>query len=165
MSQTKGARANDAQGRSRARTARRSAREFALQGAYEWLVKGGAGVDDLVSIEAHLREDDAFGDADGEYFRTLFYGALRSADELRTRFQPFTERPLHELSPVEHGILLISSYELINHVDVPYKVVINEAVELAKSFGGTDGFKFVNGVLDKLALEARVTEVQAARRR
>jgi N utilization substance protein B len=75
------------------------------------------------------------------------------------------DRPLAELSPIEHGILLIGSFELIHQLDVPYRVSINEAVELAKSFGGTDGFKFVNGVLDKLAAEVRTTELRAAARR
>jgi len=72
------------------------------------------------------------------------------------------DRPLDELSPVEHAILLIGSFELVHHVEVPYKVAINEAVELAKSFGGTDGFKFVNGVLDKMAADVRAAEVNAA---
>ncbi len=151
--------------RPRSRTARRSAREFALQGAYEWLIKGGVELDDLGAIEAHLREDAGFDEADTEYFRVLFYGALKEAAGLREQFQPFIDRPLSELSPVEHGILLIASYELIHHIEVPYKVVINEAVELAKAFGGTDGFKFVNGVLDKVAAQVRQLEVQAARRR
>ncbi len=75
---------------------------------------------------------------------------------------PHVDRPLDELSPVEHAILLIGSFELVHHVEVPYKVAINEAVELAKSFGGTDGFKFVNGVLDKMAADVRAAEVNAA---
>src|SRR3546814_16190856 len=73
--------------------------------------------------------------------------------------------PLEELSPIEHGILLIGSFELIHHVEVPYRVAINEAVELAKSFGGTDGFKFVNGVLENMAADARTSEAQAPPRR
>ena len=87
--------------------------------------------------------------------------AARGAHAARA-FHAHVDRPLAELSPVEHGILLIGSFELIHHVEVPYKVAINEAVELAKSFGGTDGFKFVNGVLDKLAADVRAHEVQAA---
>ena len=84
---------------------------------------------------------------------------------MRKRFTPFIDRPLTELSPIEHGILLIGSFELVHHIEVPYKVAINEAVELAKSFGGTDGFKFVNGVLDKVAAQVRPTEIKAAARR
>jgi N utilization substance protein B len=84
---------------------------------------------------------------------------------LRERFVPYVDRPLAELSPVEHAVLLIGSFELVQHLEVPYRVAINEAVELAKSFGGTDGYRFVNGVLDKLAAEVRATEVQAAAHR
>jgi len=148
-----------------ARSARRRAREFALQGAYEWLVKNGEGQDDLGAIDAHMRDSEDFHEADAQYFRTLLYGATAQAAPLREQFAPHIDRPITELSPVEHAILLIASFELVNQVEVPYKVVINEAVELAKSFGGTDGFKFVNGVLDKLALQVRSAEVQAGRRR
>ncbi|GAA5235289.1 transcription antitermination factor NusB [Verticiella sediminum] len=158
---------SDAAGSARptARSARRRAREFALQGTYEWLVKGGQDLTDLTTIDAHMRDSEGFLQADADYFHTLLYGATREADELRRRFSPHVDRPLSELSPVEHAILLIASLELVHQVEVPYKVVINEAVELAKSFGGTDGFKFVNGVLDKLAIDVREAEVAAARRR
>ena len=97
---------------------------------------------------------------------------LHTADDTRSidgpaRARPTAAvpRPLAELSPIEHGILLIGSYELIHHVEVPYRVAINEAVELAKSFGGTDGFKFVNGVLDKLAAQTRAAEARTPARR
>jgi N utilization substance protein B len=149
--------------RQNARSARRCAREFALQGVYEWLVKGGD-IDEAGEIDANIRDSEGFEEADIEHYKALLHGAMRDADPLREKFAPFLDRPVGELSPVEHGILLIGSYELINHVEIPYKVVINEAVELAKSFGGTDGFKFVNGVLDKLAAESRQAEVQAGRR-
>ncbi len=149
--------------RPNARSARRSAREFALQGVYEWLVKG-ANLDDAGEVDANIRDTDGFAEADLEHYKALLHGAMRDAVSLRERFAPFLDRPVTELSPVEHGILLIGSYELLNHVEIPYKVVINEAVELAKSFGGTDGFKFVNGVLDKLAAQTRTAEVQAGRR-
>jgi len=147
------------------RSARRRAREFALQGTYEWLVKGGVDQTDLTAIDANVRENEEFAQADAAFFRTLLYGVTREAATLREAFSPFVDRPLAELSPVEHAILLIGTFELLHQVEVPYKVVINEAVELAKSFGGTDGFKFVNGVLDKLAPQLRAAEVEAARRR
>jgi len=153
---------NAAQARANARSARRRAREFALQGVYAWLVRGDQGTQDAGEIDAHLRDAEDFSEADAQWFKTLLHGVLREAPTLRERFMPFVDRPLAELSPVEHGILLIGSYELVHHVEVPYKVAINEAVELAKSFGGTDGFKFVNGVLDKLAAEVREQEVRAA---
>ena len=151
--------------RSNARSARRRAREFALQGVYAWLLRGDEGGKDAGDIDAHIRDSEDFGDADAQWYKTLLHGVLRDAPALREGFMPHVDRPLEELSPVEHGILLIGSYELLNHIEVPYKVVINEAVELAKSFGGTDGFKFVNGVLDKLAADLRPLEVQAASRR
>jgi len=151
--------------RGNARSARRRAREFALQGVYAWLLRGDAGLQDAGEIDAHIRDDEEFQDADATWFKTLLHGVLREAPALRERFMPYVDRPLEELSPIEHGILLIGSFELIHHVEVPYKVAINEAVELAKSFGGTDGFKFVNGVLDKMAADVRPHEVQAAARR
>jgi len=147
------------------RSARRRARELALQGLYAWLVRDTESLQDAGEIEAHLRDEDEFDLADAVWFQTLLHGAMKEAPALREKFAPFVDRPLAELSPIEHGILLIGSFELIHQVDVPYRVAINEAVELAKSFGGTDGFKFVNGVLDKLAAEARSTEVRASARR
>lgn len=151
--------------RNNSRSARRRAREFALQGVYAWLLRGDAGLQDAGEIDAHIRDDDEFREADAVWFKTLLHGVLREAPSLRERFMPYVDRPLDELSPIEHGILLIGSFELIHHIEVPYRVAINEAVELAKSFGGTDGFKFVNGVLDKMAADVRPTEVQAAPRR
>jgi len=147
------------------RSARRRARELALQGLYAWLVRDTESLQDAGEIEAHLRDEDEFELADAVWFQTLLHGAMKEAPALREKFAPFVDRPLAELSPIEHGILLIGSFELIHQVDVPYRVAINEAVELAKSFGGTDGFKFVNGVLDKLAAEARSAEVRASARR
>ena len=147
------------------RSARRRARELALQGVYAWLLRGDDGLQEAGAIDAHIRDDEEFPEADATWFKTLLHGVLKEAPGLRERFEPYIDRPLVELSPIEHGILLIGSYELIHHLEVPYKVAINEAVELAKSFGGTDGFKFVNGVLDKLAADVRPAEVQAGARR
>ena len=147
------------------RSARRRARELALQGLYAWLVRDTESLQDAGEIEAHLRDEDEFDQADVVWFQTLLHGAMREAPALREKFAPLVDRPLAELSPIEHGILLIGSFELIHQIDVPYRVSINEAVELAKSFGGTDGFKFVNGVLDKLAAEVRATELRATVRR
>lgn len=155
----------DATPRSRGRSSRRRARELALQGTYEFLVKGTSDLSDLGAIDAFLREQEDYAEADGEYLHTLFYGAMHQAPALRERFSPYVDRAISELSPVEHGILLLGSYELLHHPEIPYKVVINEAVELAKEFGGTDGFKFVNGVLDRVAAEVRAAEIQASARR
>jgi N utilization substance protein B len=141
------------------KSARRRSREIALQGLYEWLVSGtDAGV-----IDAHMREQDGFEKSDRTHFDALLHGCITEASDLDAVLSKYVDRKTTELSPVEHAVLMIGAYELKHCHDIPYKVVINEAVELAKSFGGTDGHKYVNGVLDKSAAELRPVEVQAAR--
>ncbi|KAB2317824.1 transcription antitermination factor NusB [Betaproteobacteria bacterium SCN1] len=135
---------------------RKLAREFTLQGLYAWRV-GGA---DVTLIVANLKEDEQFKRVDEPYFRTLLYGVLKEEDMLSTRLAPLLDRAIDDLSPVERGILLIGAYELLHCPDVPLRVVINEGVELAKKFGGTDGHKYVNGVLDKLGREVRALETR-----
>ena len=137
------------------RSARRRARELALQGVYQWLV-GGHGA---AAIEAHAKEDDQLGPGvDLGHYRELVTGVIDGAIDLRSRFAPHLDRRPEVLSPIEHSILLIATYELLHRLEIPYRVIINEAVELAKSFGGTDGFRYVNGVLDKVAVELRASE-------
>lgn len=136
------------------RSPRRRAREFALQGLYQWLVGG----QDAPAIEAHLMDVEGFDRADRTLFKQLLNGAIDDAPALRERFAKHIDRELAHLSPVEHAILLLGSYELAHLPEVPYRVVINEAVELAKSYGGTEGFRYVNGVLDKVAAELRPHE-------
>jgi transcription antitermination protein NusB len=138
---------------------RRRAREAALQGLYEWLI-GGADTD---VIDAHMREQEGFGECDAAHFDALLHGCIAEAAALDAVLAKHVDRKTTELSPIEHGVLMIGAYELKHCIDVPYKVAINEAVELAKSFGGTDGHKYVNGVLDKAAMELRPLEVEAAR--
>jgi N utilization substance protein B len=137
-----------------ARAARRGAREFALKAVYEWLIAAN----DMRDIRAGLAEDEAFDGIDAAYFRQLVEGVEAQRETLDAALAPVLDRRPDALSPVEHGILLVGAYELANAVDVPYRVVINEAVELAKSYGGTDGHKYVNGVLDKLAASLRPAE-------
>ena len=141
------------------RTPRHRAREFALQGLYQWLLNA----EDAGAIDAHIRDAHGFDKADAEHFDALLHGAIRDAASLREELVPLIDRGIAQLSPVEHAALLIGAYELKHHLEIPYKVVINEAVELTKSFGGIDGHKYVNGVLDKLAATVRATEVNAAR--
>lgn len=140
------------------RTPRHRAREFALQGIYEWLLNN----EDSGVIDAHIREAHGFDKADAEHFNALLHGSIKSVAELRAGLAPLIDRSIDQLSPVEHAALLIGAYELKNHLEIPYKVVINEAVELTKSFGGIDGHKYVNGVLDKLATTYRSVEVNNA---
>jgi N utilization substance protein B len=140
-------------------TARRRAREFALQGLYQWLVSRSDGTE----IDAHLQEQDGFDKVDRVHLDALLHGCIREADSLDAVLARHVDRKTSLLSPVEHAVLMIGVYELMHCGDIPYRVAINEGVELAKSYGGTDGHKYVNGVLDKAAAELRPAEVQAAR--
>ncbi|OGS90627.1 MAG: N utilization substance protein B [Gallionellales bacterium GWA2_60_18] len=133
---------------------RHRARELALQGIYQWRVTAG----DDAQIEQQIQAEKNLGRYDGELFSKLLRGTLSRHDELGALLAPHLDRPLAELSPVEFAVLLLGTFELAHHPEVPYKVVINEAVELAKTFGGTDGHKYVNGVLDKLAPQLRAVE-------
>jgi N utilization substance protein B len=139
------------------KSARRRSREFALQGVYSWLLAGQP----VADISAQLEESRGFERADQTYFSLLLRGAIEQQGALEEALAPCLDRKVKELSPVERGILLLGAWELKNAPEVPYRVVINEAVELAKSFGGTDGHKYVNGVLDKLARSLRTQEDKA----
>jgi transcription antitermination protein NusB len=138
------------------KTSRRRSREFALQGMYQWQLAGT----DAGTIALQLAEAKGFDKIDPEYFRALLEGAIAAAPGLERAIAPHLDRDFARLSPVERGILLLAGYELAHRPEVPYRAVINEAVELAKSYGGTDGYKYVNGVLDKLASQMRPAERQ-----
>jgi transcription antitermination protein NusB len=142
-----------------ANSARRRSREVALQGLYQWLVSKADGAE----IEAHLQAEEGFDKLDRMHLDALLHGCIREAAELDVVLARHVDRKTSLLSPVEHAVLMIGVYELTHCIDIPYRVVINEGVELAKSFGGTDGHKYVNGVLDKAAAELRPAEVAAAR--
>lgn len=137
------------------RSTRRCSRKLAMQGLYQWRVAGGT----VEAIEAQLRDGKEFAKTDQDFFSDLLRGVLAKVAELEQQVQPCLDRPLKELSPVEFAILLLGTYELADHPEIPYRAVINEAVELAKTYGGTDGHKYVNGVLDKLATKLRASEV------
>lgn len=141
------------------KSSRRRSREFALQGLYQWQLAGT----DPAAIIAQMGEAEGFGKIDGDYFRLLLEGAVAGAPEMEQLIAPLLDRAYKSLSPVERGILLLAGFEFAKCPEVPYRVVINEAIELAKSFGGTDGHKYVNGVLDKMAAQLRAVEVQAGR--
>ncbi len=142
---------------SKNRSPRRRSREFALQALYQWLLNQ----DDAPVIIEHIRQAHSFDKADTEHFVALVSGSIQNANHLRELLKPLLDRPIEDISPVEHAVLLLGAHELADHIEIPYRVVINEAVELAKSFGGIDGHKFVNGVLDKLATSLREVEVKA----
>lgn len=142
------------------KSSRRRAREFALQGIYQWLLSGNG----VALIEEHLEQASGFDKADRELFVSLLRGTLDNVAELQNVFAPFIDRPLSELSPVERSILLLATHELMRCPQTPYRVIINEAIELAKGYGAADGHRFVNGVLDKLAAQLRAAEIAALMR-
>jgi N utilization substance protein B len=146
---------------SKSRTPRHRAREFALQGLYQWLLNN----EPAKTVVNNIRGAHGFEKADGDFFAALLYGTIEQSVALREGFAPLVDRGINELSPIEHAVLLLGAYELKNNPEIPYRVVINEAVELAKSFGGIDGHKYVNGVLDKLAPRLRADEVSADKKR
>ena len=145
----------------RNKSTRRRSRELALQGLYEWLLRGA----DAAEIDAHVREHEGFDKCDRAHLDALLHGSITEASALDAVLARHVDRKTSLLSPVEHAVLMIGAYELTHCMDIPYRVVINEAVELAKSFGGTDGHKYVNGVLDKAANDLRPDEVAARRAR
>jgi len=140
-----------------AKSMRHRARELAMQGIYEWRLSGKS----ASLIEKATRDEKSLGRYDNEFFSQLLRGVIAGNEALAEQIAPHLDRAVDELSPVEFSVLLLGAYELLNHPEVPYRVVINEAVELAKTFGGSDGHKFVNGVLDKLAAKVRAAEVRA----
>ena len=140
-------------------SARRRARELVLQGLYQRQLSANADA----MIEQQLLEH-AEGDADREYMVSLWRGVTGDYDALGALVAPHSSRAANALSPIERSILAIGAWELANRLEIPYKVVINEAIDLAKVYGGTDGHRFANGVLDKLAARVRDAEIAALAR-
>jgi N utilization substance protein B len=139
---------------------RRRARELVMQGVYQWRLSGAG----AAQIEQRMQDEKNLGRYDTELFAGLLRGVLGNHADLEAALARHLDRPSSELSPVEFSILLLAAYEMLMQPETPYRVIINEAVELAKTYGGTDGHKFVNGVLDKLAAEVRTTEVGAKKK-
>lgn len=137
------------------KSARTRSREFAMQALYQHFVGGNS----AESIDAFTRDLVGFHKADSAHYDALLHGCIAQAAALDAAITPLLDRPMAEISPVEHGVLWIGAYEFKNCLDVPWRVVMNECIELAKAFGGTDGHKYVNGVLNKLAPQLRPLEV------
>jgi transcription antitermination protein NusB len=133
---------------------RRKSRELVLKAVYRGMINAS----ELKQIIADAKEDPEYIKADEAYFKHLLEGVTSKISELDQQIASFIDRKLAELSPVEHAILQISSFELMFDMSIPYRVAINEGVELAKLYGGTDGHKYINGVLDKVAATARPQE-------
>ena len=142
-----------------AKPPRSRAREFAVQALYQHLV----GRNDAESIDQFTRGLSGFHKADSVHYDALLHGCIREAAELDKLILPLLDRKLEEISPIEHAVMWIGAYEFLHAPDVPWRVVLNECIELAKEFGGTDGHKYVNGVLNGLAPQLRSVEVEADR--
>jgi transcription antitermination protein NusB len=140
----------------RARSPRRLAREFSLKGLYQHLLNQ-THVQDLIKGFQEEEPKD-WARADPELCLSILEGSLGQLQTLQTQLEPHLDRPINELSPIERAVLIMACFELNAHPEVPYRVVINEAIELTKTYGGTDGHRFVNGVLDKLAERQRPHE-------
>lgn len=138
---------------------RRKSRELALKAVY----RGMLNQSELGPIFRDMVEDPDYAKADEAYFKQLLEGVTLHAAELDAKLADYIDRGINELSPIEHAILRISGCELMFDLSIPYRVVINEGVELAKIYGSTEGHKYINGVLDKLAADVRQAEVKAAR--
>ncbi len=135
---------------------RKKARKLVLQALYQWQITG----DSIAQVEAQFRTDNDFDKIDAEYFKSLFQNIPKEVTEIDALITPFLDRPLADVDPIEINLLRMGTYEFKHRIDVPYRVVINEAVELAKQFGGTDGHKYINSILDKLALRLRAAETR-----
>ena len=134
---------------------RSRARQLAMQGVYQWLITGY----DFATIETQLHDEPGFKRADFDFFTRLLEGSLENRANLESAICSHLDRPLTEISPIERAILIVAAFELVHSLDVPFQVVINEAIELAKKFGGTDGHKYVNAVLNEQARQSRAIEI------
>jgi N utilization substance protein B len=142
-----------------AKPPRSRAREFAVQALYQHLVGG----QDPESIDQFTRGLSGFHKADAVHYDALLHGCIRESAELDALIVPLLDRKLQEISPIERAVMWIGAYEFLHAPEVPWRVVLNECIELAKEFGGTDGHKYVNGVLNGLAPSLRSVEVEADR--
>ena len=144
-----------------AKSSRSRAREFALQALYQHLV----GRNEAGAIDVFTRDLAGFHKADSVHYDALLHGCIREAEQLDALILPLLDREMAHISPIEHAVMWIGAYEFQHAPDVPWRVVINECIELAKEFGGTDGHKYVNAVLNGLAPQLRSAEVEADRSR
>ena len=145
----------------RSARARSLSRRLALQALYQWQLTGHS----FPELRNQYTADEGYPEVDPDYFKALLQGAIEGAEAIDALLAQWLDRPVGQLDPVEHAVLMIGVEELRAHVEVPYRVVLNEGVELAKKFGATDGHKFINAVLDRAARELRAAEQQAASRR
>jgi N utilization substance protein B len=138
-------------------SSRTNARKAAVQALYQWQMTGQS----LVEIERQFKEEDRLKDAQKSYFTELFHGVPKNLTEIDLALTEFVDRPVDMIDPVERAILRIGAYELINRLDMPYRVVLNEGINLAKYFGADGSHKYVNGILDKVAQQKRTVEIKS----
>jgi len=141
--------------------ARSLSRRLVLQALYQWQMTGQS----FPELRNQYTSDEGYAEVDAEFFQQLLQGVVEDSAALDAMIGEWLDRPVAQLDPVEHAVLLLGVEELRAHVEVPYKVVLNECVELAKKFGATDGHKFINAVLDRAARQLRAAEQQATARR
>lgn len=140
--------------------ARHNARHYALQALYQWQLTGSA----IQEVETQYMETQIKKKTDTDYFKELINAVARRSIELDDHMQPFLKRPITELDPIELSVLRMGTYELAERLDIPYRVVLNEALDLTKKFGSVEGYKFVNGVLDQVAKKLRTVEINAEKK-
>lgn len=140
--------------------AKTNARKCAVQALYQWQMSG----DSLTRIETYFLEEEHLKGAQKTYFSELFHGVPKQLDVIDAALAEFVDRPVEKIDPVERAILRIGAYELINRLETPYKVIINEGVNLARDFGADGSHKYVNGILDKVAQKQRAVEIAAKQR-
>lgn len=134
---------------------RHHSRHYAVQAMYQWQMAGGS----LPEIEQDFLIHEVKKPIDLEYFKELIHGIPENQEEIDESIKPFLKRSMQDIDPVELAVLRLATYELLKRPDVPYQVVINEALELTKKFGSVEGYKFVNGILDRIAKKTRETEI------
>ena len=138
-------------------SAKTNARKCAVQALYQWQMTG----ESLSRIEMNFLEEERLKGAQKNYFNEIFYGVPKQLNEIDEALAEFVDRPVEKIDPVERAVLRIAVYELINRLETPYKVIINEGVNLAKCFGADGSHKYVNGVLDKVSQKKRAVEIKA----
>ncbi len=141
--------------------ARTNARKTAVQALYQWQMTG----QNLSEIERQFLEEERLKNAQKSYFTELFYGVPKNLADIDQALEQFVDRPVEKIDPVERAILRIGVYELLHRLDMPYKVILNEGINLAKCFGADGSHKYVNGILDKVAQQKRALEIKAKEKR
>ena len=136
---------------------KRRARRLIVQALYQWQMTGH----EIYEIEAQFRVSNNMEKVDTDYFCRLLHGIPQNIQEIESNFKEYLDRPIEDLNPIELAVLRIGTFELLHCLEIPYKVVLDESVSLTKEYGSQDGYKYVNGVLNKLAQKARATEIKA----